>query len=227
MVGVYNMTTDPQKLPRWVVPLGNWAWDALTEETPLTDGPLTLEGYQVRWFVQQTLTRTASRTWRSVSGRAERRPARSSELDSVGARRVCSRSRLPGTRKLITECALEVGTARTECARLRRPHARTRTMRASIAGCSSATSSCTASPSASTPGRHLPEPAGSPVELVTPAEVDRLLGAVAETADSSFNTILELGFAESIRREWAWRRSRGESTANLAAFTHLDPGPTD
>ena len=55
-------------------------------------------------------------------------------------------------------------------------------------------------------------------------EVDRLLGAVAEAADDSFNVILELGFAESIRQEWAWRRSRGESTANLAAFTHLDPG---
>jgi amylosucrase len=54
MVGVYNMTTESQKLPRWVIPLGNWAWDALTDETPLTDGPLTLDGYQVRWFVQQT-----------------------------------------------------------------------------------------------------------------------------------------------------------------------------
>jgi amylosucrase len=54
MVGVYNMTTDSQRLPRWVVPLGNWAWDALTDETPLTDGPLILDGYQVRWFVQQT-----------------------------------------------------------------------------------------------------------------------------------------------------------------------------
>jgi amylosucrase len=54
MVGVYNMTTESQKVPRWVIPLGNWAWDALTEETPLTDGPLTLDGYQVRWFVQQT-----------------------------------------------------------------------------------------------------------------------------------------------------------------------------
>ena len=39
-----------------------------------------------------------------------------------------------------------------------------------------------------------------PVELVTRAAVDRLLGAVAETADESFNVILELGFAESIRR---------------------------
>ncbi len=62
-------------------------------------------------------------------------------------------------------------------------------------------------------------------DLIDGAEIDRLLGAVAETADASFNTILELGFASSIAREWAWRRSRGESTANLAAFAHLDPGP--
>ena len=63
-----------------------------------------------------------------------------------------------------------------------------------------------------------------PVELTSRTEVDRLLGTVAEAADDSFNVILELGFAESIRQEWAWRRSRGESTANLAAFPHLDPG---
>ncbi len=62
-------------------------------------------------------------------------------------------------------------------------------------------------------------------DLVSAAEVDRLLGAVAETADSAFNAILSLGFATSIRREWAWRRLRGESTANLAAFADLDPGP--
>jgi amylosucrase len=54
MVGVYNMTTVSQKLPRWVIPLGNWAWDALTDETPLTNGSLSLDGYQVRWLVQQT-----------------------------------------------------------------------------------------------------------------------------------------------------------------------------
>jgi hypothetical protein len=61
------------------------------------------------------------------------------------------------------------------------------------------------------------------LDNVTADEIDRLLGSVAETADASFNVILELGFAESIRREWVWRRSRGESTANLAAFSHLDP----
>jgi hypothetical protein len=60
-----------------------------------------------------------------------------------------------------------------------------------------------------------------PLDAVTPAELDRLLGCVLEYADGSFNTILELGFATAIRREWAWRTSRGESTANLAAFAHL------
>lgn len=53
---------------------------------------------------------------------------------------------------------------------------------------------------------------------VTPSEVDRLLGAVLTYADESFNTILELGFATSIRKEWEWRRKRGESTRNLDAF---------
>jgi hypothetical protein len=65
-----------------------------------------------------------------------------------------------------------------------------------------------------------------PLPSVTPDEVDRLLGAVLEAADSSFNTLLELGFASAIRKEWEWRLSRGEPTYNLAAFTHLAPDPT-
>ena len=60
-----------------------------------------------------------------------------------------------------------------------------------------------------------------PLEGVTPDEVDRLLGQVLEAADGDFNTLLELGFATSIRREYAWRNERGESVANLAAFEHL------
>lgn len=60
-----------------------------------------------------------------------------------------------------------------------------------------------------------------PLAAVTVTEVDLLLGRVLDAADSSFNTLLELGFATSIRREWAWRVSRGESLANLQAFTHL------
>lgn len=56
---------------------------------------------------------------------------------------------------------------------------------------------------------------------ITPEEIDRILGQVLEAADGDFNTILELGFAESIRREWKWRVSRGEPLANLKAFEHL------
>ena len=57
-----------------------------------------------------------------------------------------------------------------------------------------------------------------PVSVVTADELDRLLGSVLATADDSFNAILELGFAGSIRKEWEWRKLRGESTANLEAF---------
>lgn len=62
-----------------------------------------------------------------------------------------------------------------------------------------------------------------PLSTVTEPEVDRLLGSVLDAADSSFDRLLEIGFASSIRREWAWRLKRGESTANLAAFERLRP----
>ncbi len=62
-----------------------------------------------------------------------------------------------------------------------------------------------------------------PTAAITPELVDTVAGIVAETADDSFNTILELGFASSIEAEWRWRLDRGESTRNLAAFTHLRP----
>lgn len=52
-------------------------------------------------------------------------------------------------------------------------------------------------------------------------ELDRLFGSVLTYADESFDTMLEIGFGSSIRREWEWRVRRGESTANLAAFAHL------
>ncbi|MFZ4064389.1 MAG: YbjN domain-containing protein [Candidatus Nanopelagicaceae bacterium] len=60
-----------------------------------------------------------------------------------------------------------------------------------------------------------------PLPAVTDVEIDRILGAVLQYSDSSFNPLLELGFATSIRKEWAWRVSRGESLANLKAFEHL------
>lgn len=58
-------------------------------------------------------------------------------------------------------------------------------------------------------------------DLINADELDRLLGQVLEAADGDFNTLLELGFASSIRREWDWRVSRGESLANLREFEHL------
>jgi len=67
-----------------------------------------------------------------------------------------------------------------------------------------------------------------PLSVVTADEVDRLLGSVLTYADESFNQILELGFATSIRKEWEWRVSHGESTANLEAFRGwLDAGDHD
>ena len=57
-----------------------------------------------------------------------------------------------------------------------------------------------------------------PHAAVTPEEIDRLLGSVLTYADEHFNTILEIGFGTSIRREWDWRVKRGESLRNLEAF---------
>ena len=60
-----------------------------------------------------------------------------------------------------------------------------------------------------------------PIEAVTATAVDDLLGAILATSDGSFNDLLALGFRTSMRKEWAWRVSRGESTRNLDAFRHL------
>ena len=128
---------------------------------------------------------------------------------------------LPGTHKLSTECALEVGEYAVGIRAFvaRRPDENQRgvyewllqrNLRTyGVAFCLDALGDI-----------YLSGKLG--LASVTGPEIDRWLGSVAEVADDSFNVILELGFAESIRREWAWRRSRGESTANLAAFRHLD-----
>ena len=60
-----------------------------------------------------------------------------------------------------------------------------------------------------------------PLDAVNERELDRLLGSVLQYSDSAFNPLLEIGFANAIRREWAWRVSRGESLSNLEAFAHL------
>jgi len=61
-------------------------------------------------------------------------------------------------------------------------------------------------------------------ESLTVAELDTLLGVVLAASDEDFNAILERGFTSAIRREWAWRTSRGESVRNLQAFRHLIEG---
>ena len=66
-----------------------------------------------------------------------------------------------------------------------------------------------------------------PLAAITADEVDRILGCVLEYADGTFNTLLTMGFGSSIRREWAWRVSRGESLANLAAFADFAQRPAD
>ena len=55
--------------------------------------------------------------------------------------------------------------------------------------------------------------------------LDELLGAVLTACDEPFNDLLRLGFWTSIQREWEWRTSRGESTANLEAFRAELEGP--
>lgn len=62
------------------------------------------------------------------------------------------------------------------------------------------------------------------LESVSADEIDRVLGQVLEAVNNDFNTLLELGFASSIRKEWAWRLARGESLKNLQAFRHLIEG---
>jgi len=64
-----------------------------------------------------------------------------------------------------------------------------------------------------------------PLAGVDPAYLDQLLGVVLDAADGAFNELLALGFLTSMRTEWDWRVSRGESTRNLDAFRHLlEPG---
>ncbi len=63
-----------------------------------------------------------------------------------------------------------------------------------------------------------------PNAAVDAAYLDQLFGVVLEAADAPFNDLLVLGFLTSMKKEWAWRVSRGESTRNLDAFRHLLDG---
>ena len=60
-----------------------------------------------------------------------------------------------------------------------------------------------------------------PLAAANAAYLDQIFGVVLEAADGAFNELLAMGFLESMKKEWAWRSSRGESTHNLEAFRHL------
>ena len=60
-----------------------------------------------------------------------------------------------------------------------------------------------------------------PLAAADAAYLDQIFGVVLEAADGAFNELLAMGFLTSMKKEWAWRSSRGESTRNLEAFRHL------
>lgn len=66
--------------------------------------------------------------------------------------------------------------------------------------------------------------ASLPREAWNTEVLDSLMGRFLTAADESFNDLLVLGFLTSMKREWAWRIARGESTRNLAAFEPLLSG---
>ena len=127
---------------------------------------------------------------------------------------------LPGEKKLQTHCALIVGdhSLSINAFVIRKPdeneaavHAWLLTKNASMYGVAFAINEL----------RDIFLVGRLPLSAVTDREIDRIVGSVLQYSDSSFNPLLELGFANAIRREWAWRIDRGESLANLDAFKHL------
>jgi hypothetical protein len=66
-----------------------------------------------------------------------------------------------------------------------------------------------------------------PLQAVSAAYLDQILGVVLDASDGAFNELLAMGFLESMKKEWAWRSSRGESTRNLDAFRHLLETPPE
>ena len=71
-----------------------------------------------------------------------------------------------------------------------------------------------------------------PARGVDAESLDQLLGVVLTAADEPFNELLVMGFLSSMRKEWEWRVSRGESLRNLEAFRTIlarpgDPGPAE
>jgi hypothetical protein len=62
-----------------------------------------------------------------------------------------------------------------------------------------------------------------PLLAVTPIEIDRLLSCVLAYADEAVGAALEIGFAESVRREWDWQPPRYESVDAHVFARFADP----
>ncbi|MDC5697311.1 YbjN domain-containing protein [Intrasporangium calvum] len=63
-----------------------------------------------------------------------------------------------------------------------------------------------------------------PTDALDAEHLDQFFGVVLAASDEAFNELLALGFLGSMKKEWAWRISRGESTKNLEPFRHLLEG---
>ncbi len=127
---------------------------------------------------------------------------------------------LPGTHKLKTICNLVIGehSLRVEAFVMRQPEERREELwawllrrNAKLYGVAFAIDQAG---DVYLTGRH-------PLLAITAEELDRLLGAVLTYSDESFDSMLEIGYAGAIQREWDWRVKRGEPTDNLHAFRHL------
>ena len=66
-----------------------------------------------------------------------------------------------------------------------------------------------------------------PARGVDAESLDQLLGIVLTAADEPFNELLVMGFLSSMRKEWEWRVSRGESLRDLEAFRSILERPGD
>ena len=62
-------------------------------------------------------------------------------------------------------------------------------------------------------------------QAVSQGKQIQIQGARAESLNVTFNSLLELGFGSSIRREWAWRVKNNVSLANLQAFRDFAERP--
>jgi hypothetical protein len=127
---------------------------------------------------------------------------------------------IPGTKKLQTHCAIIVGTYSLTFTAfvIRKPDESREYV---LAWCMEKNASMSGIAFATNELGDIYLVAKLPIDAVNQANIDHIIGAIAQESDSAFNPLLELGFANAIRREWAWRLSRGESLANLEAFAHL------